>query len=105
LARRSAILAMAREIDTGDRRAAVLAWYAEHLTAGDGDRAEARLTRSLRRLHELERIGEYLGRLDEDIRQANRRALAFLDYRLRAPAKLDVLLARAIRGAQAAAED
>ena len=105
LARRSAILAMAREIDTGDRRAVVLAWYAEYLTAGDGERAEARLARSLRRLHELERIDEYLARLDEDIRQANRRALAFLDYRLRAPAKLDVLLARAISGAQVARYD
>lgn len=105
LARRSAILAMAREIDTGDRRAAVLAWYAEHLTAGDSERAEARLARSLRRLHELERIDEYLARLDEDIRQVNRRALAFLDYRLRAPAKLDVLLARAISGAQVARDD
>ncbi|MGX5673625.1 Wadjet anti-phage system protein JetA family protein [Thermomonas fusca] len=105
LARRGAILGMAREIETGDRRAAVLGWYAEHLTSGDAGRAEARLARSLRRLHELERIDEYLGRLDEDIRQANRRALAFLDYRLRAPAKLDVLLARAIRGALAAPDD
>ena len=50
----------------------------------------------------MERIDEYLARLDEDIRQANRRALAFLDYRLRAPAKLDVLLARAISGTQVA---
>lgn len=105
LARRSAILAMAREIESGAPRAAVLGWYAEHLTAGDAERAQLRLARSLRRLHELERIDEYLGRLDEDIRQANRRALAFLDYRLRAPAKLDVLLKRAIRGVLAAPED
>jgi hypothetical protein len=105
LARRSAILAMAHEIESGAPRAVVLGWYAEHLTAGDAGRAELRLARSLRRLHELERIDEYLGRLDEDIRQANRRALAFLDYRLRAPAKLDVLLRRAVRGALAAPAD
>lgn len=105
LARRSAILAMAREIESGAPRATVLGWYAEHLTGGDAERAELRLARSLRRLRELERIDEYLGRLDEDIRQANRRALAFLDYRLRAPAKLDVLLKRAIRGALAAPVD
>lgn len=102
LARRSVILGMAREIETGARRAAVLAWYGEHLTAGDAAQAEARLARSLRRLRELDRIDEYLGRLDEDIRQANRRALAFLDYRLRAPARLDVLLKRAVRGALSA---
>lgn len=104
LARRSAILAMAREIESGAPRASVLGWYAEHLTAGDAERAELRLARSLRRLYELERIDEYLSRLDEDIRQANRRALAFLDYRLRAPARLDVLLKRAIHGVLAAPE-
>jgi hypothetical protein len=73
----------------------------EHLTAGDGERAPSPAARSLRRLRELERIDEYLARLDEDIRQANRRALAFLDYRLRAPDKLDVLLRRACRGCPA----
>lgn len=104
LARRSAILASARELSHGALRERLLGWYREHLTAGDGERAELRLQRSLRRLQELERIDEYLARLDEDIRQANRRALAFLDYRLRAPAKLDVLLERALRGAIAAPE-
>lgn len=98
LARRSAILSMARQIDDSPLHEAMLAWYREHLTGGDAERAELRLQRSLRRLHELDRIDEYLGRLDEDIRQANRRALAFLDYRLRAPDKLDVLLRRACRG-------
>jgi len=105
LARRSAILAMARRIETSALRDDLLGWYREHLTQGDAERAEARLQRSLRRLRELERIDEYLARLDEDMRQANRRALAFLDYRLRAPDKLDVLLRRACRGALHARED
>ncbi|KFN45310.1 Wadjet anti-phage system protein JetA family protein [Arenimonas composti] len=105
LARRSAILAMARSLDEGERRTGLLAWYREHATGGDATRAESRMARSLRRLHELDRIDEYLARLDEDIRHANRRALAFLDYRLRAPARLDVLIARAVRGALAAPED
>lgn len=105
LARRSAILSMAHQVEETPLRARLIGWYREHLTGGDGERAELRLQRSLRRLHELERIDEYLGRLDEDIRQANRRALAFLDYRLRAPDKLDVLLRRACRGALLAEED
>lgn len=105
LARRSAILAMAQQVEGTDLHEAMLGWYREHLTGGDTARAEERLQRSLRRLRELERIDEYLGRLDEDIRQANRRALAFLDYRLRAPAKLDVLLRRAIRGVLNVPED
>lgn len=102
LARRSSILAMARQIETGERRESILAWYRDH--HGDAERGAQRFSRSLRRLRELERIDEYLERLDDDIRQANRRALAFLDYRLRAPAKLDVLLQRACRGVLAAPE-
>lgn len=102
LARRSSILSMAQRINASVLREHLLAWYRDHLTAGDTERAEIRLERSLRRLRELDRIDEYLGRLDEDMRQANRRALAFLDYRLRAPDKLDVLLRRACRGVVAA---
>lgn len=105
LARRSAILANAHQIASTALREKLLGWYRDHLTGGDAEKAELRLQRSLRRLQELDRIDEYLARLDEDIRQANRRALAFLDYRLRAPAKLDVLLGRAVRGALAAPED
>lgn len=105
LAHRGAILSMAHRIEEAPLRGRLLDWYREHLTGGDGVRAELRLQRSLRRLHELERIDEYLGRLDEDIRQANRRALAFLDYRLRAPDKLDALLRRACRGALQAEDD
>jgi hypothetical protein len=102
LARRSAILSMARALEAGERVEALTAWYREHATGGDEARARARLSRSLRRLGEIDRIEDYLQRLDEDIRQANRRALAFLDYRLRAPDRLDALLRRACRGAQAA---
>ena len=105
MARRSAILAMVQRLDAGPSRAALVAWYREHVTQGDEARAQQRLARSLARLRELERIDDYLARLDEDIRQANRRALAFLDYRLRAPDKLDVLLRRACRGVQSAPED
>lgn len=105
LARRTSILAMVREIEFGPLRAELLAWYAERAPGGDAALAEHRLQRSLRRLYEIDRIDEYLGRLDDDIRQANRRALAFLDYRLRAPDQLDTLLRRACRGVLAAPED
>ena len=105
LARRSAILAMAQQIERGERRAPLLAWYGEHLGAGDDGRGAQRFARSLRRLRELERIDEYMARLDDDMRQANRRALAFLDYRLRAPDKLGTLLRRACRGVLPAPEE
>lgn len=105
LARRTSILSMVREIEHGPQRVPLLAWYAEHAPGGDVAVAEHRFNRSLRRLYEIDRIDEYLGRLDDDIRQANRRALAFLDYRLRAPDQLDTLLRRACRGVLAAPED
>lgn len=105
LARRSAILLMARQVESGPLRDSLLGWYREHLAGCDAERAEARLQRGLRRLRELDRIDEYLARLDEDMRQANRRALAFLDYRLRAPDRLDVLLQRACRAVLRAPQD
>lgn len=105
LARRTSILAMVRDIEYGPLRPSLLAWYAERTPGGDHALAEHRFNRSLRRLYEIDRIDEYLGRLDDDIRQANRRALAFLDYRLRAPDQLDTLLRRACRGVLAAPED
>lgn len=105
LARRTAILGMVRELEYGSNpgapRERLLHWYAER-SGGDAALAEQRLQRSLRRLYEIDRIDEYLERLDHDIRQANRRALAYLDYRLRAPDHLDALLRRACRGALAA---
>ncbi|MEQ1511598.1 MAG: Wadjet anti-phage system protein JetA family protein [Lysobacteraceae bacterium] len=105
LARRTSILAMVREIEYGPLRAQLLAWYVERAPGGDTALAEHRFQRSLRRLYEIDRIDEYLGRLDDDIRQANRRALAFLDYRLRAPDQLDTLLRRACRGVLSAPEE
>ncbi|MHC9084376.1 Wadjet anti-phage system protein JetA family protein [Luteimonas sp. RIT-PG2_3] len=104
LARRTSILNMVHEIEHSATRDRLLAWYLERVPGCDPERAQARLQRSLRRLHEIDRIDEYLGRLDDDIRQANRRALAFLDYRLRAPDQLDVLLRRACRGVLGAPE-
>ncbi|HEY5802065.1 MAG TPA: Wadjet anti-phage system protein JetA family protein [Lysobacter sp.] len=105
LARRTSILGMVRDIEQSEVRGQLIAWYQERATGGDRVRAEQRLQRSLRRLYEIDRIDEYLARLDDDIRQANRRALAFLDYRLRAPDKLDVLLRRACRGVLEAPEE
>lgn len=104
LARRASILAMVHEIAHSQIRDRLRDWYRQRLTDGDEARAELRLQRALRRLEEIDRIDEYLDRLEADIRLANRRAVAFLDYRLRAPDKLDILVDRAIRAVLAAPE-
>ena len=42
-------------------------------------------------------MDEQLQRLDEEIRDANQRAIAFIEYKMRAPKQLDKLLARALQ--------
>jgi hypothetical protein len=78
-------------------RAKLLAWYVSKRSGGNESRAARLLERDLDRLRELSRIDEYLSRLDTEIRRANRRALAFLDYRIRSLRPLDDLIDAAIQ--------
>ena len=50
----------------------------------------------MQKIAELSRIDAYLERLDDEIRRANRMALAYLDYRLRAVRPLTALIGQAI---------
>lgn len=98
LARRGQILSCTQAIsDSATRRAELLIWYEKSLTKGNRDKAQVLLERDLRRLFDLEHIDDYLNRLDDEIRRANKRALAFLDYRLRSQRPVDSLVAHAVR--------
>jgi hypothetical protein len=77
-------------------RTKVLTWYTTKRGKGDEVLAAKLFERDLDRLRELTRIDEYLARLDMEIRRANRRALAFLDYRIRSLRPLDELIDAAI---------
>lgn len=77
-------------------RARLVDWYQSKRTAGDSKKAEKLFERDLNRLSELQRIDEYLERLDDEIRRANKRALAFLDYRLRSLMPSDAMVKLAI---------
>lgn len=77
-------------------RQRLLDWYTTRLTAGDKAKAEAAFERDLYRLGELNRIEEYLERLDDEIRTANKRALVVLHYRLRSIRPIDDLLRQVI---------
>lgn len=69
------------DIDTQpEQRSRLLDWYVNRLCSGDDRKGQAAFQRDLQRLYELDRIEEYLERLDEEIRVANRRALVFLEY-------------------------
>ena len=61
----------------------MIAWYEAKRSPGDPRKAERLFEKDINRLSELQRIDEYLDRLDDEIRRANKRAFAFLDYRLR----------------------
>ena len=97
LARRQEILRMVAQIqETPEVRSRLLQWYAAKPAAGDARRAELLFSRDIQRLEDLRRIDEYLERLDDEIRRANRMALAYIDYRLRASRPLDLLIDHAI---------
>jgi hypothetical protein len=51
----------------------------------------------MQRLRDLGRIDEYISRLDEEIRRANRKAFVYLDHRLRSVNFLDAKIQHAIQ--------
>lgn len=100
LARKSAVMALSFEIESGDRREPVIQSYVQRRTGGDRAAAEAAVARALRRVQDLDRLQDFLDRLEDDLRRMNRRMLALIDYRLRAPDHFDVRIRRAIDGAK-----
>lgn len=97
LSRRPQILRIVEHLASDDgQRLRLIGWYEQRLAGGDRQKAETMFERDLQRLFELDRIDEYLERLDDEIRRANKRALAFLDYRLRSLRPLDHFIRQGI---------
>lgn len=97
LSKRGQILSRIEDIrESEEHRRRLIAWYESKRTPGDPGKAERLFERDLNRLSELQRIDEYLERLDDEIRRANKRALAFLDYRLRSVMPADQMIRHAI---------
>ncbi|WP_329837268.1 Wadjet anti-phage system protein JetA family protein [Stenotrophomonas geniculata] len=97
LARRQEILRLVAHVQqTPAMRARLIQWYLEKQAGRDPTRAEALFERDIEKVEDLRRIDEYLDRLDDEIRRANKLALAYLDYRLRATRPLDELIHQAI---------
>ncbi len=102
LSRRQQIIRAVEELSSTEaHRARLITWYETKRCAGDRHKAEILFEKDVHRLLELNRIGEYLDRLDDEIRRANRRALAYLDYRLRSLRPVDHLVKQAIATALA----
>lgn len=105
LSRRQQILRMTDTIDeTPEIRSRLIGWYLQHRTADDRYRAERMYERDMQRLRDLIRIDEYIARLDDEIRRANRKAFVYLDHRLRSVNFLDGKIRHAIERVMTAPE-
>lgn len=78
------------------QRQALIDWYAQKQANGDALRGEMLYERDTRHLLKLREVEEHLRRLDEEIRIAHQRAMAYFEYQLRSPGSFDVLIARAL---------
>lgn len=97
LSKRAQIIANIEDIrESESHKNKLIEWYESNICKGDHKKAERMFERDIYRLSELQRIDEYLDRLDDEIRRANKRALAFLDYRIRSLGSIDVLVNQAI---------
>lgn len=85
-------------------REKLITWYCEKQTRGDLIKAESLYERDTRLILRLREVEEHLRRLDDEIRIANQRAMAFIDYKLRAPKNFDKLVARAISASEVLTE-
>jgi hypothetical protein len=102
LSKRQQILRMVEDLDESpEERARLIEWYEQKRFSGDPRQAERQYDRDIQRLRELNRIDEYLNRLDDEIRRANKRALVYLDYRLRALRPVDQLVRNAVAAVNA----
>ncbi|MBV6868184.1 MULTISPECIES: Wadjet anti-phage system protein JetA family protein [Xanthomonas] len=105
LQHRSAIIALTLQFQHDEtKREALLRWYQEKVASGDRVKAELLYERDTRQLMRLREVDQQLQRLDEEIRDANQRAMTFLEYKLRAPKHLDKLIARALHATDAMEE-
>lgn len=106
LQHRTAIIALTVEFQhDAAKRESLLAWYCEKRAKGDRLKAEALLERDMQLLLRLRTVEEQLQRLDDEIRIANQRALALIEYKLRAPRNFDRLISRALEATAGLPED
>lgn len=106
LSRRPQILHWVEELHGSEQgRERMIAWYETKRFQGNREKAERMFERDVQKLRDIQRIDDYLERLDDEIRRANRRALAYLDYRLRSLRPIDKVVDAAIARVMDSGED
>lgn len=97
LQHRAEILRLTLQIEhDAPRRQSLIDWYASKQAKGDAIRAEMLYERDTRLLKRLREVEDQLRRLDEEVRSANKRAMAYFEYKMRSPGRFDILIARAL---------
>ena len=97
LSKRQQIIRAVEDLSSiAQHRERLIGWYELKRCAGNREKAEQLFQKDVNRLLDLSRIDEYLDRLDDEIRRANRRAFAYLDYRLRSLRPIDLMVKQAI---------
>lgn len=74
---------------SAEQRNRLVSWYEAKKTDGDRQKAEMLYERDLTRVEDIQRVDEYLYRLDDEVRRANKRALAFITQRIKSPQSVD----------------
>lgn len=98
LTKRRQIIEAIESISTNtEQHSALMDWYSQHLTKGNYEQAAVLLDRDFSRIRELNRIEDFLNRLDEELRRANRKALAVLTYKIKSKRPLDDVIELAIK--------
>lgn len=98
LAKRRHVVEAAESIsENAEQRAALIAWYSQNLTKGDKEQAVTLLEKDLLKIFELNRIEEFLDRLDEELRRVNRKALAILNYKIKSIRPMENAIELAIK--------
>lgn len=98
LAKQQSILDAAVELRHNSAvRSRLLQWYEAKRSPDDKAKALRLYERDIDRILELMKLDEHLQRLDAEVRRANRKATAFLDYRLRSPRPVEGAVKAAIK--------
>ena len=88
----------------GLQRAALIEWYRTKRAKGDAVLAEYFYERDTEQLLRLQDVESHLERLDREIRTANQRAIAYIEYKLRVPRQFDRLIGKALTALAGLAE-
>lgn len=106
LKHRYEILGIVSDLQTEPQaRNALIRWYAQAFKTTNSEQAEALFEKDVARFLSFTKIEEYLDRLNNSVSRTTRRAVSFIQYKLRTRDRLDQLLDQSFASFDAAAAE